>query len=81
MSEGGLDKRTNLDSLQHALFFHYLTGKKPIIVIYDMDGCEGKIELSYPSGTFTNAGGISHEYSALMADAPSIELKYGFLKI
>ncbi len=42
--EGGLDKRTSLDSLQQALFFHYLTGKKPIIVIYDTDGCEGKIE-------------------------------------
>ena len=42
--EGGLDKRSSLDSIQQALFFGYLTGKKPVIVIYDTDGIEGKIE-------------------------------------
>ncbi len=42
--EGGLDKRSSLDSIQQALFFGYLTGKKPVVVIYDTDGIEGKIE-------------------------------------
>ena len=42
--EGGLDKRSSLDSIQQALFFSLLTGKKPAIVIYDTDGIEGKIE-------------------------------------
>ncbi len=42
--EGGLDKRSSLDSIQQALFFAFLTGKKPVIVIYDTDGKMGKIE-------------------------------------
>ena len=36
--EGGLDKRSSLDSLQQALFFSVLTGKRPAVVIYDTDG-------------------------------------------
>ena len=42
--EGGLDKRTSLDSIQQALFFHYVTGKTPAVVIYDTDGVEGRYE-------------------------------------
>ena len=42
--EGGLDKRSSLDSLQQALFFNVLTGKTPVIVIYDTDGAEGAYE-------------------------------------
>lgn len=42
--EGGLDKRSSLDSLQQALFFSHLTGKIPVVVIYDTDGTEGKYE-------------------------------------
>ena len=42
--EGGLDKRSSLDSLQQALFFSSLTGKKPAVVIYDTDGKIGKYE-------------------------------------
>ena len=42
--EGGLDKRSSLDSLQQALFFSYLTGKKPAVVIHDTDGKIGKYE-------------------------------------
>ena len=38
--EGGLDKRSSLDSLQQALFFSVLTGKRPAVVIYDTDGRE-----------------------------------------
>jgi hypothetical protein len=43
--EGGLDKRSSLDSVQQALFAASLTGKKPAIVIYDTDGIEGRYEF------------------------------------
>ena len=33
--EGGLDKRSSLDSVQQALFFSAVTGKRPAVVIYD----------------------------------------------
>ncbi len=42
--EGGLDKRSSLDSVQQALFFAWLTGKKPAVVIYATDGRVGKYE-------------------------------------
>uniref|UniRef100_UPI0034DF080E hypothetical protein n=1 Tax=Candidatus Thiodubiliella endoseptemdiera TaxID=2738886 RepID=UPI0034DF080E len=42
--EGGLDKRSSLDSVQQVKFFSILTGKKPAIVIYDTDGEFGKYE-------------------------------------
>ena len=42
--EAGLDKRSSLDSVQQAVFFSILTGKEPVVVIYDTDGVEGKIE-------------------------------------
>ena len=42
--EAGLDKRRSLDSVQQALFFAELTGKTPMVVIYDTDGKEGKYE-------------------------------------
>ena len=42
--EGGLDKRSSLDSVQQALFFSALTGKKPVVVIYDTDGKVGRFE-------------------------------------
>ena len=42
--EAGFDRPSSLDSIQQALFFSFLTGKKPVIVIYDSDGIEGKIE-------------------------------------
>ena len=42
--EGGLDKRSSLDSVQQALFFHHLTGKTPAVVIYDTDGVEERYE-------------------------------------
>ncbi len=42
--EGGLDKRSSLDSIQQALFFHHVTGKTPALVIYDTDGVEGIYE-------------------------------------
>ena len=42
--EGGKDKRTSLDSIQQALFFSYLTKKKPIVVIYDTDNKFGQYE-------------------------------------
>ncbi len=42
--EGGLDKRSSLDSVQQALFFAALTGKQPAVVIYDTDGQVGRYE-------------------------------------
>ena len=42
--EGGLDKRSSLDSLQQAVFLSVLTGKEPVVVIYDTDGKVGKYE-------------------------------------
>ena len=42
--EGGLDKRSSLDSVQQALFASSITGKKPAVVIYDTDGQQGKYE-------------------------------------
>lgn len=42
--EGGLDKRSSLDSIQQAIFASTLTGKKPAVAIYDSDGNWGKIE-------------------------------------
>ena len=42
--EGGLDKRSSLDSIQQAVFFAYLTGKEPAVVVYDTDGKMGRFE-------------------------------------
>ena len=42
--EGGLDKRSSLDSLQQALFFSELTGRDPAVVIHDTDEEIGKYE-------------------------------------
>lgn len=42
--EGGLDKRSSLDSLQQAIFASILTGKKPAIALYDTDQTIGKYE-------------------------------------
>ena len=42
--EGGLDKRSSLDSLQQAVFASTLSGKKPAVAIYDTDGSWGKYE-------------------------------------
>lgn len=42
--EGGLDRRSSLDSLQQALFAAAITGKRPGVVIYDTDGIVGKYE-------------------------------------
>jgi hypothetical protein len=42
--EGGLDKRSSLDSVQQAVFASTLTGKKPAVAIYDTDGVWGRYE-------------------------------------
>ena len=57
--EGGLDKRSSLDSLQQALFFSVLTGKQPAVVIYDTDGREGQFE--YRIRTACQKSGVSYE--------------------
>ena len=57
--EGGLDKRSSLDSLQQALFFGYLTGKTPAVVIYDTVGREGRFE--YRIRTACQQVGVHYE--------------------
>ena len=57
--EGGLDKRSSLDSLQQALFFSTLTGKQPAVVIYDTDGKEGRFE--YRIRTACEKAGVRYE--------------------
>lgn len=42
--EGGLDKRSSLDSIQQAVFASTLSGKEPAIAVYDTDGMWGKYE-------------------------------------
>ena len=44
VTEGGLDKRSSLDSLQQAVFASTLSGKKPAVAIYDTNGFWGKYE-------------------------------------
>ena len=57
--EGGLDKRSSLDSLQQALFFSHVTGKRPAVVIYDTDGKEGRFE--YRIRTACQKAGVRYE--------------------
>ena len=42
--EGGIDKRSSLDSVQQAVFASTLTGKEPAVAVYDTDGLWGKYE-------------------------------------
>ena len=42
--QGGLDRRSSRDILQHVLFLGALTGKSPAVVIYDTDGRIGEYE-------------------------------------
>ena len=42
--EGGLDKRSSLDSLQQAIFASTLVDRDPAIALYDTDGVIGKYE-------------------------------------
>lgn len=42
--EGGLDKSSSLDSIQQAGFFAHLTGKTPVVIIYDTDKKVGNYE-------------------------------------
>ena len=42
--EGGLDKRSSLDSIQLAVFAASLADKMPAVAIYDTDGQWGKYE-------------------------------------
>ena len=57
--EGGLDKRSSLDSVQQALFFSHVTGKRPAVVIYDSDGREGQFE--YRIRTACEKAGVRYE--------------------
>lgn len=54
--EGGLDKRSSLDSIQQAVFASTLSGKEPAVAVYDTDGVWGKYE--HRIWTVTNELGI-----------------------
>ena len=43
--EMGLDKRSSLDSVQQAIFAGSLTGKTPVVILFDTDGQEGPYEM------------------------------------
>lgn len=62
--EVGLDKRSSLDSAQQAEFFAWVSGKKPMIILVDLDGVEGPIE--YQIERATKRFGI--EYKAFSDD-------------
>jgi hypothetical protein len=49
--EGGLDKRSSLDSIQQAVFASTIAGKKPAVAIYDTNGIWGKYEHRIWSAT------------------------------
>ena len=57
--EGGLDKRSSLDSIQQAIFAGYITGKRPAVVIYDTDRREGQFE--YRIKTVCQQVGVRYE--------------------
>ena len=57
--EGGLDRRSSLDSLQQALFFSHVTGKATAVVIFDTDGREGRFE--YRIRTACEKAGVRYE--------------------
>lgn len=62
--EAGLDKRSSLDSIQQALFASYVTGKKPVVVIYDTDGKEGQFEYRIRKACeLTNVEYISYSHN------------------
>ena len=42
--EGGLDKRSSLNSIQQAVFASTIVDRKPAVAIYDTDGVWGKYE-------------------------------------
>ena len=53
--EGGIDKRSSLDSIQQAVFSSVLTGKKAGVVIYDINSSD---KYEYRIGRAANQLGI-----------------------
>lgn len=57
--EVGLDqKASSRDSVHQALFAAFLTGKKPMVVLIDRDGFEGRFE--YEMRQVTRAAGVAY---------------------
>ena len=42
--EAGLDTRASFDSVQQAIFASAITGKEPVVVLFDRDGVVGRYE-------------------------------------
>ena len=42
--EAGLDTRSSFDSVQQAIFASAITGKEPVVVLFDRDGVVGRYE-------------------------------------
>ena len=66
--EGGLDRLTSLDSIQQALFAAHLTNKTPVVVIYDSDGIEGKIQYRIRMGAMH--AGVEFKHITIKASHP-----------
>ena len=89
--EGGLDRRSSLDSVQQALFFAAINGKAPAVVIYDTDGIEGQYEFQIR--TAAELAGVQYvsydwqvrleeeqeaEIEVLVFDMPDIGFDFGW---
>ena len=73
--EGGLDRRSSLDSVQQALFFSAITGKKPGVVIYDTDNELGPIEYQIRiAAELAGVQYVSYDWQEGLEEAPAEEV-------
>ena len=71
--EGGLDKRSSLDSVQQALFFSAITGKTPAVVIFDTDSIEGQYEFQIRTvAELAGVEYVSYDWQAGLQDEPEV---------
>ena len=74
--EGGLDKRSSLDSIQQALFFSALTDKQPGVVIYDTDGTEGPHEFQIrTSAGLAGVRYLNYDWERGLEEEPDAEIE------
>ena len=66
--EGGLDRPASLDSVQQALFAAHITNKTPVVVIYNSDGIEGKIQYRIKIGAMR--AGVEFKHITIKANHP-----------
>ena len=74
--EGGLDRRSSLDSVQQALFFAAVTGKAPAVVIYDTDGVEGQYEYRIRvAAELAGVEYVSYDWQEGLENEPEAEIE------